>query len=64
MKRLYRSYENRMLAGVLGGLGEYANIDPNLIRLLFVVILFASFFTASIIYFIAIFIIPDEGEVR
>ena len=33
-KRLYRSRDNRMIAGVCGGLGEYFNIDPTLIRLL------------------------------
>lgn len=64
MKRLYRSYKNRMLAGVLGGIGEYFNIDPTLVRLLFVVILFLSSFTVSIVYLIAVFIIPNEGEVR
>lgn len=64
MKRLYRSYNNRVLAGVLGGIGEYFNIDPNLIRLLFVAVLFASFFTVSLFYLVAIFIIPNEGGVR
>jgi phage shock protein C len=35
-KKLYRSRENRMLGGVCGGLGEYFDIDPTLVRLLFV----------------------------
>ncbi|MEW6610204.1 MAG: PspC domain-containing protein [Patescibacteria group bacterium] len=34
--KLYRSRENRMIAGVCGGLGEYFQIDPVLIRVLFV----------------------------
>lgn len=34
MKRLYRSKNDRMLCGVCGGIGEYLDIDPTLIRLL------------------------------
>lgn len=37
-KRLYRSRSNRILAGVCGGLGEYLNIDPVIIRILAVII--------------------------
>ena len=36
MKRLYRSEKNRMIAGVCGGIAEYFNIDPTLVRLGFV----------------------------
>ena len=35
-KKLYRSRTERMLGGVCGGLGEYFNIDPTLVRLAFV----------------------------
>ena len=34
-KRLFRSRKERMVAGVCGGIGEYLNIDPTLIRLAF-----------------------------
>ncbi|API93465.1 PspC domain-containing protein [Virgibacillus pantothenticus] len=64
MKRLYRSETNKMVAGVLGGLGEYFRIDPTILRLLFVVVLFMSFFTVAIIYLVAAVIIPAEGEIR
>ena len=40
-KRLYRSSVNYMLAGVCGGIGEYFNIDPTLIRLAWVYIIAA-----------------------
>ncbi|HPI32392.1 MAG TPA: PspC domain-containing protein, partial [candidate division Zixibacteria bacterium] len=30
--RLYRSAENKVIAGVCGGLGEYFDVDPNLVR--------------------------------
>ena len=36
MRRLYRSRDERMVAGVAGGIAEYFNIDPTLVRLAFV----------------------------
>ena len=39
MKKLYRSNTDRMIAGVCGGLADYINIDPTIIRLIFVVLL-------------------------
>ena len=35
-KRLYRSYEHKMIAGVCGGLGEYFDMDPTIVRLIVV----------------------------
>lgn len=61
MKRLYRSRKQRMLAGVLGGLSEYFNVDPTIVRLVFVVLLFpTAFFPLILIYLAAAIIIPDE----
>lgn len=57
-KRLYRSSGNRMLCGVCGGIGEYFNVDPTIIRLAFV--LFGCTGTGIVAYFIAAVIIPDE----
>ncbi|MFH2055285.1 MAG: PspC domain-containing protein, partial [bacterium] len=39
-KRLYRSRENSIIAGVCGGLGEYFDIDPVLIRIITVILVF------------------------
>ena len=39
-KRLYKSSTNRVLCGVCGGIGEYFNIDPTIIRLIFVLFVF------------------------
>lgn len=36
-KKLYRSDTNRVLAGVCGGIGEYTNIDPTVVRVLFII---------------------------
>lgn len=33
-RKLYRSNNNKMLCGVCGGLGEYLNIDPTIVRLM------------------------------
>lgn len=40
MKRLYRSRTDVMLGGVCGGLAKYLNVDPAVIRLVFVLLLF------------------------
>ena len=56
-KKLYRSKTQRMLCGVCGGIGEYVNIDPTLIRLLFV--LFGCTGGGILAYIIAAIIIPD-----
>jgi len=62
MKRLYRSKKNRVLAGVIGGLGEYFNIDPVLLRLLWVlVVVFTGFFPGIIAYIIALVIVPERS---
>jgi phage shock protein C len=37
-KKLYRSRNDKMLAGVCGGLGDFLGLDPNLVRLMFVLL--------------------------
>lgn len=57
-KRLYRSRTQRMLCGVCGGIAEYFNIDPTLIRLVWALVGLTG--SGIIAYFIAAVIIPDE----
>lgn len=64
MKRLYRSGSDRKLAGIAGGIAEYFNIDPTLIRLLLVAGIFLTSGALIFIYIISIFIIPNEWEVK
>jgi phage shock protein PspC (stress-responsive transcriptional regulator) len=60
-KKLYKSRTNKILAGVCGGLGEYFNIDPTLIRLLWIMITFFTMLWLGIIaYIIAMIIIPEK----
>ncbi len=57
-KKLYRSRENRMIAGVCGGLGEYLEIDPTLIRLA-AVFLALWWGGGVLLYLLAWFIVPE-----
>ena len=58
-KRLYRSTTNKMLCGVCGGLAEYFNIDPTIVRLIAVLLAF-SVGSGLIAYIIAAIIIPEQ----
>jgi len=55
-KRLYRSRSNRWIAGVCGGIGEYFNIDPTIIRILAIII--PGF--GWVAYLICVIVIPSE----
>ena len=57
-KRLYRSSTKYMLAGVCGGIAEYFNIDPTLIRLAWIILTCMGFGTGIIAYIIAAIVIP------
>lgn len=59
MKHLYKSRDNRIISGVCGGIAEYLDIDPTLIRLIWVLFFFAFGF-GLLAYFIAALIIPYE----
>lgn len=63
MKKLYRSNRNKMLAGVFGGLGEYFDIDPTILRLLGILLIFITGLVPGIIfYFIAVLIVPKNPK--
>ena len=63
-KKLYRSRENLMLGGVCGGLGEYFDIDPTLVRLLFVFGAFLGIPGALVlIYLVMLILVPQEALV-
>jgi phage shock protein C len=61
MKKLYRSREDKRIAGVCGGLGEYFSIDPVLIRLAFVFIaLLTAIIPMLVAYIVGWIIIPAK----
>ncbi|MFA5833272.1 MAG: PspC domain-containing protein [Bacteroidota bacterium] len=58
-QKLYRSQTNKVFAGVCGGLAEYFDVDPVVIRILFVLmVLFGG--TGIVLYIAAIFIVPKK----
>ncbi len=59
--KLYRSRSQKMIAGVSGGLGEYFDVDPVLIRLLFVVTAFISG-VGILAYIVLWIVVPFDGD--
>ena len=60
-KELKRSVKNKMLAGVCGGLAEYFDMDPTIVRLLYAL---GSFFTVGtgVVAYIVMMIVVPEAE--
>src|SRR4051812_10957896 len=59
-RRLYRSRDERMLAGVCGGLAEYFAIDPVIVRIIAVALVFAGG-AGVLAYLAAWLLVPDAG---
>ena len=57
-KKLYRSTQNKMIAGVCAGLAEYLNIDPTIIRLIWALIGLSG--AGIVAYLVAAIIIPEK----
>jgi phage shock protein PspC (stress-responsive transcriptional regulator) len=60
IKTLKRSKSNRMVAGVCAGLADYLNIDPTVVRLLFVLGFFAMHGGLVLAYLIMAIVTPEE----
>jgi len=58
-KRLYRSRDDRMISGVCAGLAEYIDIDPTIVRLLFVLGAVAGGATFWA-YLVMMLVVPEE----
>jgi phage shock protein PspC (stress-responsive transcriptional regulator) len=58
-KRLYRSTTNRKIAGVCGGLGEYFDVDPTIIRIVWVALALGA--GVGLIAYIIFWIVVPEG---
>ena len=61
-KKLYRIEDGKKIAGVCGGIAEYFNVDPTLIRLLWVMLFFMAG-TGLLAYFVAALIMPSKSDV-
>lgn len=61
-KRLYKIEEGKKLCGVCGGIAEYFDVDPTLIRLLWIILVLCVG-TGILAYIVAALIMPSKSEV-
>ena len=57
-KKLYRNTSNKMIAGICSGLGEYLNIDPTIVRLIWALVGLSG--AGVVAYLVAAIIIPEK----
>ena len=58
-KKLYRSIEDRMVGGVCAGIADFFDIDPTIVRLVFVLGFFASISGLFWAYIIMMIVVPE-----
>ena len=63
-KRLTRSQSDRMLAGICAGLANYMEMDPTVIRLIFVLLFFVTGPGVLLAYLIMAIVVPNESAVQ
>ncbi len=61
-RKLTRSTTNRTICGVCGGIGEYLNIDPTIIRIIWIFCSLAGCGTGLVVYLIAALVIPEPDS--
>jgi len=60
-RRLTRSNRNKMIAGVCGGIAEYLDMDPTLVRVLYVLVsILSAAFPGILVYIVLWLVIPEE----
>ncbi len=62
VKRLYRSRHDKVFGGVCAGIANYTNIDPVVVRLLWVIFTLISMGLGIVAYIIAWIIVPEEPK--
>jgi len=62
-KQLKRSLNDRMLAGVCGGLAQYLGLDPSLVRIVYAILTVFTAFAGVIIYILMWIIVPEEKSI-
>lgn len=61
VRRLYRSLRNRKIAGICGGLGDYLNVDPTLIRVLWVLLILYG--GAGILFYLILWVVVPQAPI-
>lgn len=61
-KKIYKIEEGKKLCGVCGGVAEYLNIDPTIIRVIWGILALA-YGTGILLYFICAFVFPNKSDV-
>lgn len=59
-KKLTKSRSNIVISGVLGGIGDYLNIDPTILRVIFIILTFFGAGAPAVLYFILMLVMPTE----
>jgi phage shock protein C len=62
MKRLFRSKKEKMISGLCGGIAEYFDIDPSIVRILWLLLLFGAGF-GLLAYLIGWIIVPEDTNI-
>ncbi len=63
MEKIYKSRKNKVLTGLFGGLGEHFEIDPSLIRVIWLFLVFFTGFVPGILFYIfASLVIPNKPK--
>ena len=63
MKRLNRSTDDKKIAGVCGGLAEYFDVDPTIVRIIFFILLLPGGFPGLLPYIILWIVVPKKEEI-
>lgn len=63
-KQLKRSLNDRMLAGICGGLAQFLGLDPSLVRIAYAILTVFTAFAGVIIYILMWIIVPEEKSIN
>lgn len=64
-KRLYKSDDDKVMAGVIGGIGEYFDLDPTILRLLYILIAVLTGLVPAVLgYIIAALVVPHKPTIH
>ena len=61
-KKLRRSTKDKKIAGVCGGLAEYLNIDPTVVRLIWALLVLCAG-TGALAYIVCALVIPEDNSI-